>query len=172
MGYKNLDLDPRSLKFQQRFRHVISAVDELGQTDEVEVTFAHFADLRSWRHKAYEYQKITGIRFRIEVVDPQTLLLRPTRRATTGEPVMVHGKFIEELRDEHATPMRPLTPDEQEYIDEVVAKAVPADPTFEDIQKILTTKAGGSHDDDPGRSESGGDGTDSGTSPGHNSDSG
>lgn len=158
MSYRNIEMDTRSERFRKTYESVVDAVAELGRSGEVEVKFLHYTELRVWRRRCYEYQKITGVAFRIEVTDATTLILRPTRRKVDATPLMIAGKPIEQLREELEKIPDEITPEQQKYIDEIVGKA-----TGEHEHLSVKEIFGGSHDDDSGRSNSGGDGTSNGS---------
>lgn len=167
MSYRNVEMDTQSPKFKALYRSVIDAVAELTLSGEVEVKFLDHRALSVWRRRCYEYQKIVGHAFRIEVVDGHTLILRPTRRVVDAHPVTISGKPISVLRDEQfedLADLPDLTPEQRE----IARKALEMVEGTEDhltVDEIF----GGSHDDTRG-TEPGGDAASAGPPGGDDED--
>lgn len=176
--YRNVGLDTESDRFRRLYTTVIDVVNELAVSGEVEISFHTARDLSVWRRRAYEYQSITGVAFRIESKGFDSLVIRPPHDARTpAAPPIIKGKPLEAVRkveidlphftEEDEAAMAAIGREALKLLGETPTK----DPTFEEATDILK-KDGGSHDDDTRRSEPGGDGVDNGTPPGDDSDDG
>lgn len=167
MSYRNVEMDTQSPKFRALYKSVIDAVAELTLSGEVEVKFVNHRALSIWRRRCYEYQKIVGHAFRIEVLDGHTLILRPTRRVVDAHPITISGKSISVLRDEQFEDLADL-PDLSPEQQELARKAL---EMVEGTEEHLTVDEifGGSHDDTR-RAESRRDAASAGPSSGNDED--
>ena len=155
MGYRNIEMDTSTPKFKAMYESVITAVQELGVSGEVECRFNTHQELRVWRRRCYEYQKITGVAFRIEVVDGTTLILRPTQRVVDARPLTIAGKSVEQIRTEMDNIDYSDTPEVTALMEEYRRIHDKEDKTIELLKTTAKEGADGS-----GRSESGGDESD------------
>jgi len=162
MSYRNQHLTPHDQEFKRIYKSVIDAHVQLTAHGEVVVEFTTHNNMLVWRRRCYEYQRITGKTFRIEMADGYRLHLRPRYRT----PVLDFGiKSVEPVTPGEE---RPLVPPE-ELPDHTAPPVTEAD--LEMARRILAKIQKGEKEVDPiavlkggadgtGRSESGGDESD------------
>jgi len=160
VSYRNLHLTSHDQEFKEKYKSVIDAVVQLEMHGEVEVTFTTHNGLLVWRRRCYEYQKITGKTFRVEISHGYTLLLRPRKRRPVGDYGVVSIKPADQHRvigEPHPLPDAEgvvVTEADMELARRILKKVKEEE---EEVDPIAILKGGA---DGSGRSESGGDESD------------